>query len=86
MDEEDILPAIVAVVVGLIVWTADLISENAITNACFSIIHESANSVSHYDPVAGALISLIPVVIVVCVTFVGIKALLKMIERLQMDF
>ena len=81
MDGDEIVSAAVSVFVGIIVWIADSIAENAITDACFSIIYDSADTASQYDPVAGALIGLIPAVIAACLTFVGMEAILKTVCR-----
>lgn len=65
--------AVVACIVGLIEWLSLSIAENAITEACFSIIRGQADIASQYNPMYGVLINLIPVIITVGPLYVGLR-------------
>ena len=67
------ISAAVACIVGFIEWLYLSIVENAITEACFSIIHSQANIASQYNPLYGVLINLIPVIITVVPLYAGLR-------------
>lgn len=82
VGEETIFSAIGTIVLSVILFIVDSIAENAITDAVFSIIYQSADIASQYDPVSGALIRFIPLFIVAALTFAGLKPFCKLISRI----
>ncbi len=80
MGGTEVISGIIGLFVGLIVYIVDSIVENTITDACFSIIYDMADSASQYDPATGALIGLIPAFISGLLTFAAAEAILKPIE------
>lgn len=77
MGGDEIIATVISVFVGVIVWIADSIAENAITDVCFGLIYDSAETVAQYDPMCGILIGMIPAIIAAGLTFMGVEAILK---------
>lgn len=81
MKSIGIISIVVASITGFVVWVANSIAENAITNACFDIIFDMSEYATQYDSVTGLLIGAIPYVLTGGMAFATCESILKQFEN-----